>query len=71
MTDKIRIIFEIGCTAPQECFVPEWDDIPAEYQELIKDQGGLPCEGTGSIGLPCVKPSECRWADWDGDWHIE
>lgn len=47
----------ISCTAPDELFLPDWNDIPKEYQDQIEEYG-MPCEGGGVPGIWC---KDCHW----------
>jgi len=56
----MREVFVVHCKAPEEVFVEDYDDIPAELQVAIEDQDGLGCDGGGRPGWWC---SGCRWME--------
>lgn len=65
MPRKEAIIIDIKCAAPEQFFEPFFQDIPAEYQAMLEARApdGIPCEGTGNIGLWCTE--RCPWAEWE------
>jgi len=57
----IENIVTIRCKAPQEIFLPNWDDVPPQYKQIIEAQEGLPCDGGGMAGAWCLKNGGCYW----------
>ena len=49
-----EVIYDYKCYAPESIMIPaEWDDMPKEHQEIIKNEGGIGCEGGGTPGSWC------------------
>ena len=52
------------CHAPDDVFVPEYDDMSPECRAIIEARNGIPCEGGGVPGPWCEDSllSFCPWA---------
>ena len=57
------------CTAPNDLFSLEYDDLTEEWKNYIENTNGLRCDGGGTPGHWCTKgrgdvtfhDSCCRW----------
>ncbi len=67
--ERYTLTFEFVCTAPKSVFVPDCNNIPKKYQDIIeKNGGGIGCERNGEAGPWCILHSGCPFADWDDGW---
>jgi hypothetical protein len=53
--DSIEILY--ACYAPDYLFAPDYsdEDLNPEDAEVLRVQGGLPCEGSGVAGPHCTR----------------
>ncbi len=63
---KRALYVEIICNAPEDVFSEDWRDILPDHQNIIVENSGIGCEGTGNIGLYC---NGCPFTDYIGEWE--
>ncbi len=62
---KAIVLTEVGCSAPKEVFLEDYDAIPSSLKKRIEDNNGIPCEGTGNIWLWCEHCTFCESFDME------
>ena len=70
MTVKAKFVKVYSCEIPQEYLTCKPDELPPDFEEVLKEQAGLPCDGGGYPG------SWCRNCEYFGgytsdDWLLE
>ncbi len=53
-----------ACVAPEEVFLPDYEQVPAVLRAIIEQEAGIPCEGGGIPGRWCEYGkgiSPCPW----------
>jgi hypothetical protein len=58
MAKKMKAPVVFICEAPDDLFVSDLSQLPAELMRAVTKQGGLPCAGSGVASHWC---NQCRW----------